>query len=253
MENHETLLATLGLSAKAAHVYLTLLEEGPSSVRQLASHTDVNRGTVYDALKELKTFELAKFFNEETKQFFVAAPPSRLREIVAEQTSTLRRAEQEMDALIPKLETLYNSGERNPAVRMYEEAKGIRAILEDVLTTMESADEKEYYVYSSSAVRDAGLYASFPDYTERRLEQGIHLKNISLGPGGGTAGLDERKWVRATEGAPTYILIYGGKVANIFLDPRHELMGLIIENAGIYETQRLLFRELWDTIPSAAE
>jgi hypothetical protein len=131
---------------------------------------------------------------------------------------------------------------------MYEGPEGVKAILEDVLDTMSKSTEQEYFVYSSSSVREAGLYDSFHDYTQKRLDAGIHVKNISIGKGGKTAGLDQRRSIPGLESTPTYILIYRGKVANIFLDKQGELVGLIIENPGIYETQRTIFLSLWERL-----
>jgi len=246
--SYEEILESLGLSPKEIKVYVTLLKEGPSSVRQLAAATGINRGTVYDALKNLQATGLTRFYNKETKQYFVAAEPGKLRELAGKRIDDLTRAQDRLNHVIAELESVYDGGVQEPVVRMYEGAEGVGAILSDVLTSMEASKEKEYYVYSSSSVRDA-LYAAFPDYTKQRLAASIRVKNISIGKGGSTAGLDERKWIPATEGAPTYILIYACKVANIFLDKRTgELMGLIVENRGIYETQKLLFLSLWERI-----
>ncbi len=248
MEAYESVLMELGLSPKESRVYLALLKEGPSSVRQLASATGINRGTVFDMLKALQTNGLARFYNEKTRQYFVAAPPEKLRELGEERAEAVNKANSQLEDVVPALESLYNSGDKHPAVRMYEGMEGVRTILEDILETMVSwQGPKEYYVYSSSAVRDAGLYAAFPDYTEHRIEAGIAVKTISLGPGGTTAGLDERKWIPAIEGVPTYSLIYGGRVAHIFLG-KSELMGIIIENRGIFDTQKILFMELWNRL-----
>lgn len=249
MEAYESVLMELGLSPKEARIYLALLKEGPSSVRQLASATGINRGTVFDILKSLQTHGLTRYYNEKTRQYFVAAPPERLRELGEERAQSVERANRSLAALVPELDSLYDSGDKHPAARMYEGLDGVRTILEDVLESMESwQGEKEYYVYSSSAVRDAGLYAAFPDFIEHRIEAGVAVKTISLGPGGATFGLDERKWIPAIEGAPTYILIYGGKVAYIFLSKSGEFMGLIMDNRGIFDTQRLLFLELWNRL-----
>lgn len=248
MEVYESVLLELGLSPKEARIYLALLKEGPSSVRQLASATGINRGTVFDMLKSLQTNGLARFYNEKTRQYFVAAPPEKLRELGEERAEAVNKANSELENVVPALESLYNSGDKHPAVRMYEGMDGVRTILEDILETMATwQGPKEYYVYSSSAVRDAGLYAAFPDYTEHRINAGIAVKTISLGPGGTTAGLDERKWISAIEGVPTYSLIYGGRVAHIFLG-KSELMGIIIDNRGIFDTQRVLFMELWNRL-----
>lgn len=245
MDGYETLLAALGLTPKEARVYLSLLKEGPSSVRQLAAATGINRGTVYDILKELQAHGLARFYNAETRQYFVAASPKRLEMIAQEKADALRRAGSELADVVPQLEAMYDRGDQTPVARMFEGSEGVRSILEDVLSSVGQAKDKEYYVYSSSAVRDAGLYASFPDYTKQRIDAGISLKNISFGNGGGTSGLDERKWIKGTAGAPTYILAYAGKVAHIFLDKKGEFVGLIIDNRAVYETQKLLFLELW--------
>ncbi len=245
MEPYESVLMELGLTPKEARIYLALLKEGPSSVRQLASVTGINRGTVFDILKALQSSGLARFYNEKTRQYFVASPPDKLRELGEERADAVSRANKSLSEVVPALESLYDSGDKHPAARMYEGMEGVRTILEDILESMESwSGVKEYYVYSSSAVRDAGLYAAFPDYTEHRIAAEIAVKTISLGPGGTTAGLDARKWIPAIEGVPTYTLMYAGKVAHIFLS-KSELMGVILENRGIFDTQRLLFLELW--------
>ena len=244
----EEVLSELGISPKDVTVYLTLLREGPGSVRQLATSTGINRGTVYDTLKHLQTLELVHFYNRETKQFFVAAPPARLQELAGVRAAEIAKASRDLTHVVAELEALYVAGTQQPVARMYEGPEGVRAILEDVLDTMSKSKDQEYFVYSSSSVREAGLYASFQDYTQKRLDAGIHVKNISIGKGGNTAGLDERRSVPGLEGTPTYILIYRGKVANIFLDKQGELMGLIIENPGIYETQRVLFLSLWERL-----
>ena len=247
----EEVLQELGLSPKDVTVYLTLLREGPGSVRQLATSTAINRGTVYDALKHLQTLKLVNFYNRETKQFFVAAPPSRLQELASQRAGELAKASHELKNVVAELEASYVADTRHPVARMYEGADGVKAILEDVLETMTKSKEQEYFVYSSSSVREAGLYDSFHDYTKKRLAADIHLKNITIGKGGKVAGLDERRTIPGLEGTPTYILIYHGKVANIFLDKQGELFGLIVENAGIYETQKLLFLSLWKRLEIA--
>lgn len=248
MERYESLFAALGLSPKEMRVYLSLMKEGPSSVRQLAVATGLNRGTVYDVLKELQAHGLARFYNAETRQYFVAVSPKRLEEIAEEKEIALRKVTADLGEVVSQLETLYDGGDRQPIVRMYEGAEGVRSILEDVLQSVEKTAEPEYYVYSSSAVRDAGLYSGFPDYTKQRLAKKIYVKNITFGRGGKTSGLDERKHVADAVGAPTYVVLYAGKVANIFLDARGEFVGLIIDNRAMYETQKVLFFELWNRL-----
>lgn len=245
MTSTETELKKLGLNEREIQVYLTLLTHGPSSVRKIAGISGINRGTTYEHLRTLRERGLVCFYHEDMKQCFVAEDPAKLHQLLNDRRSELDRSKESLDRLVPELRALHNSGGEKPVSRFYEGPEGVRAILLDVLATMEAADPKEYFVYSSASVRDAGLYASFEDYTNERITRGIRVNTIALGPGGTTAGLDERKWIPAVEGTPTYILIYGGKVAHISLGNMGKLFGVIIENPGVYQTQKLIFQEMW--------
>jgi hypothetical protein len=46
----------------------------------------------------------------------------------------------------------------------------------------------------------------------------------------------------------TYILIYADKCAFISRDSRNNPVGVIIENKMIYETQKILFLQMWKLI-----
>jgi hypothetical protein len=66
--------------------------------------------------------------------------------------------------------------------------------------------------------------------------------------GGELRGLDERRWLKRESPTPTYIIVYPGKVASISLNGRGELIGVVIENEGVYETQKIIFDELWEKL-----
>ncbi len=248
MSTFETELMRLGLNEKEVAVYLTLLSHGPSSVRKLAGISGINRGTTYDVLRSLKERGLVCFYHEETKQCFVAEDPSRLSELIVSQETELARSKQAVSELIPELRSLHDRGADRPVSRYYEGPQGIRTILLDVLDSMEKEEEKTYFVYSSSAVRDAGLYSLFADYTTQRIARNVSVKTIALGHAGSDAELSQHKLIPATEASPTYILIYAGKCAFISINTSGMLVGVVIENAGIYETQKILFDALWKSI-----
>jgi len=248
MNTVETQLTRLGLSENESALYLALLTQGSSSVRKLAGITGINRGTTYDGLKALKSRGLVSFYHEDTKQHFVAEDPSKLSSLLEAQKTELNQLTETVSELIPELKSLYDKKGGKPTVRYYEGPDGVQTILLDVLETMEEAEDSEYFVYSSASVRDAGLYSSFPNYSEERIKRGIKVRTIALGPGGGTAGLDERKWIKAAEGTPTYILIYNGKCAFISLGIGGTLFSVIVDNQGLYETQKIVFEELWNVL-----
>jgi hypothetical protein len=144
---------------------------------------------------------------------------------------------------VPELKSLYNQGGGAPVARYFEKDE-IKKILEDVLATCEAAGERLYRIYSSAGIREY-LYDGFESFSAARLGHGIAVKVIALGEGGELRGLDERKWLHAESATPTYIILYPGKSAYISLNAKKEPVGVVIENAGVFATQKIIFDALW--------
>lgn len=240
----QQLLQKFGFSDKEIRVYLALLKHGPSPVRKIATATDINRGTTYDILKSLKEQGLVSYYHQATHQYFVAEDPERLSDLLDEKQRVLANARQELQAAIPELRSMREVGGGQPVVKYYEGANGIKTILLDVLDTMAQAPVKEYCVYSSADIRKY-LYEKFPDYTKQRIKRKIAVKIIALGEGGQELGMDERRWLTQKEGAPTYIIIYHHKTALISVTSDQTPLGIIIEDAGLAQTQKFLFENQW--------
>lgn len=237
-------LKKLGLSDKEIAVYTALLSLGSATVRQIADTAKVNRGTAYDILKSLMTDGLVSYVNKEKKHYFVAEDPNQLKALVSKQQERLNDVATELEQHIPSLRSVHKRGGEKPVVRYFEGKRGIHALLSDVLATMDAADDKLYYVYSSSALRDQYRDA-YPTYTDERIEKKISVRAIAIGEGGATSGLDERKWLSKEEGSPTYTLIYAGHIAHIALDSVDQMVGVIIENEAMYRTHKMVFESLW--------
>ena len=62
--------------------------------------------------------------------------------------------------------------------------------------------------------------------------------------------VDERKWLsgEGSQGVSTYILIYPGKTAYISLNAKREPVGVVIENEGVFETQKIIFDAVWEQL-----
>lgn len=241
-----TILKKLGFSDKAAAVYLTLLRLGPSSVRHLAEECGLNRGTTYDTLKWLQEEEVVSFYNKNTRQTFVAENPERLKELLGRREKIIAEAGRELSQALPELSALYNRGDERPVARYFEQHE-IAHILADVLETCVTSGELLYRVYSTAGIREY-LYADFPTFSDERVSRGIAVRALALGEGGELRGLDERKWLPQSGSSPTYIIIYPGKTAYIALTAQGKAMGVVIENRGVYETQRTIFDTVWSHI-----
>lgn len=238
------LLKKIGLNDKEIKIYLMLLEMGSSSVRAISDNTNLNRGTVYDILKKLINLGLASYYHKETKQKFVAENPEKLLKILVDKEQELKKSKTAFVELIPQLKSLQNKEGDQPITKLYEGRKGIRYILDDVLTTLGSSAVKEYYIYSATNASD-DINNSYPDFSKERIKRNIKVKAISLSEGGGMHGLDERKWLGSHEESATFVIIYKNKCAFISRDTKGDPVGVIIENKAICDTQRIIFSTLW--------
>jgi len=236
----------LGFTEKVAKIYLTLITLGPTSVRNLAKKTEFNRGTVYDGLKWLKEVGLVNYFEKESKQFFVAEDPDKLYDLVAKQTEQIQDVGKKMKDVVLELRSVYDKGGERPLSRYYEKGE-IRKILEQVLSACEQSGEMMYRVYSDAGIRDY-LYDGFESFSDARIAKGIKVKVISIGGGGELRGLDQRKWLEIKKDSPTYIIIYPGNSAYISLNSQGDLVGVVIENEAVYQTQKGIFDSLWENL-----
>ena len=123
------MLKKIGFSDKSAQIYMALLQLGPSSVRSLADHCALNRGTTYDSLKWMQEQGIVSFYHEDAKQHFVAESPEKLLRLIEVQTHDLEEAGHAIGRSIPELTALYHKGGERPVAR-YVGKDELKAILE---------------------------------------------------------------------------------------------------------------------------
>lgn len=241
-------LEVLGLKEVDMNVYSTLLSLGSAPLRRIAEEAKLSRGTTYDIIKRLMSLGAVSYVDAKTHRYFSAEEPVCLRGLATRREVSLAEAREELLQTIPLLEGMRGASQYRPTVRYYEGEAGIRVLLEDVLSEVESFRPRQYRVYSSAAVRDL-VHAAWPSFNANRIKRRIKVKAIALGEGGRTHGLDERRFLNQST-SPTYMFIYGGKTAHVSLDQHKRLFGVIIEDSGIATTQTLIFDALWGTLPA---
>lgn len=241
-----SLLMGLGVARTDAITYKALLTIDSVSVRKIAAHTGINRGTTYEALKRLVALGLVSVKGSGKREYYTAESPEVVFNIIRDKRRDLLEAAAAAKKIVPTLlaDSMRPAGK--PLVRYYEDDEGVVAILKDVLQTCRALPNKEYYAYSSSAIRQY-LYRKFPKFTERRIAEGIRVRVIAVGERGEDAALSERKWLIGSTGADlsSYTIIYGNKVATISIASDYTPYGVVIEDGGGAAMQRLLFEHLW--------
>lgn len=243
----EQSLKKFGLGEKDIQVYLALLKLGSAPVRRISDEAGMNHTTTHDALNRLMAEGLVNFVEKTKHRYFTAESPEQLLIAVRTKRDRMDQVRDDIQKILPELKSLYEKTATKPKAKYFEGDVGLRAILQDVLDAVSRNHEKKYYTYSSSTIRDA-LHRVFPNYNDERKKLGVKVQVISIGGGGELHGLDERKWLSRQESAPTYTLIYAGKIALISLDDKHQPLGVVIEDKNTYQTQAMLFKALWEMI-----
>ena len=248
--NHDSptvrLLQDLGCNHSEAAVYEALLQSNDASIRKVAAASGVNRGTTYEALKHLAALGLVSVKSSGSRERYTAESPERIFDIIRDKRRELLEASAAAKRLVPDLLARKPRPTGQPMVRYYEGDDGIVAILRDVLQTCTKLAAPEYCAYSSRNVRQY-LYRRFPQFTKRRIDQGIYVRVIAVGEGGEAAEYSERKFLQDMTHAElsSYTIIYGNKVATISTTDDGIPYGVVIEDGGAAAMQRLLFTQLW--------
>ncbi|MEP0072904.1 MAG: helix-turn-helix domain-containing protein [Marinomonas sp.] len=235
----------LGLTPREAQLYQTLLKLGPSSIRDIAEHSGINRGTAYESLKQLQSKGVVSYFPKGKRRFFTAENPDILLNLAEEKRTRLDKTIESLkNTIIPNLHQ-QQPDYHHTNVRYYEGDDGIEWVLRDILNVVSTQDHKEYCVFSSKPIRPY-LYRPFPNYTKQRVKLGINVKVIALGDGGEEAELSERKWIK-TEGSvdASYIAIYPPKCAIISLASNNFPSAVVLESKDIAKAQQIIFDTLW--------
>jgi sugar-specific transcriptional regulator TrmB len=244
-----SLLMSLGISRTEAVTYYALLQLDSVSIRKIAANTGINRGTTYDALKKLLGLGLVSVKQRGSREHYTAESPEKIFDLIRDKRRDLLEADTAAKKIIPGLVARKASISGQPIVRYYEGDEGVVTVLRDVLQTCRMLPEPEYYAYSSSHVRQY-LYRKFPQFTKRRIADGIHVKVIAVGEGGEIAEFAERRWLADAQHPElsSYTLIYGNKIATLSITSNNIPYGVVIEDGGAASMQRLLFEQLWQFI-----
>lgn len=240
-----TLFKDIGLSERDVAIYRALLTLGPSSIRTIADHAGVNRGTTYDALKQMQTMGVVTYLPKGKRRIFTAKEPEVLVELAEEKRSRLDNAVNELKRrIIPELHQL--TPDFSAAnVQWYEGDEGIEQVLRDILNRVGHSQEPVYSVFSSKPIRQH-LYRPFPNFTAQRVAREIKVKVIAIGDGGESADYSERKWIK-TEGPvdAAYIAIYPPRIAIISLASDNYPTAVVINSKEVAAAQQIIFNTLW--------
>lgn len=229
-------LENIGLNEKEAKVYLANIQLGLSPASKIAKKAGLNRVTVYDILLKLieKGF-VTRHKKKDTYNFSAVDP-----EILAMDFESKSRDFKESVGDFKRL-----TGETShPQIQYFE---GIEVIKKIYLDTLSAKDEMLSYANPEKIVKYWPNH--YKEYVPERMKRNIYLKAIA--PNNAKSREVARKdWDCKRESRlvkqdfSEEICIYNDKVAIISYDDK-ELIGMIIKNKNIANTQRAIFEMAW--------
>lgn len=239
MANLRRIIQGIGLNEKEARVYLANLEIGTSKVSAIGKKCALNRVTTYGVLERLLEKGLVSLIIKEGQKIYTALDPKSFLDRSKEKIKNLEK-------VLPLLKRLSSKTE-HPKIEYFEGIDGIKKVYADTLTA-----KTELLNYADSKL----VREIWPEYDEEYVARRVHKKIFLRG----IAPLDEYglKVVEDNKAAhrdirlvpadifdfSNEINIYDDKISIISL--KHELIGVVIENTDIANTQRSIFRMAWE-------
>ncbi len=120
-----SILTSLGLSEKAAKIYLATLSLGVATVQDIALKAEIKRPTAYIHIEELFREGLLEKYPSGKKEFFKAADPIRLEKRAERQLK-------EVHELVPELHTIQQQMTGRPHVSILEGRKALDLIYREL-------------------------------------------------------------------------------------------------------------------------
>ena len=237
----------IGLTIRDKRVYEALVQLPESSVRKIADEIRINRGSVFESLKDLLKAGLVTRVLYGRRVMYRAKDPEILREILEEKRQNITLAKNSVGAYIQSFDGQANDPELFHFTSLYKGDEGLASILRDVLKTCRVSGTKEYRSISSPRV-SRYLYNNFPHFSNERVKQEIFVRILRQG-----ARVSERMGYAEDRYLGTspydtgcYTLIYCSKVAIITIDKYNDTSGVIVDNQSFADIQRQMFDVMWE-------
>lgn len=238
-------LRGIGLSEKAAKVYLAALEFGEATVQALAKEANLKRTTIYYTLEELTRLGALLEIKRHGKTYYAPSPPSDL----------LKRARErirEFENVAELLEIRKDNAFKKPKIYFLHGSIGFKQIWEKIFTSR----AKEYRMITQGEnfldfIKEKYI---LDEIIKRKKELNISSKQLITDSSYARRIIaKDAKENRVSKLlSPAYKLSFTEIICEdfvAFISPKFQDALLIIENELFAKTRRSLFDVLWNALP----
>lgn len=258
MEKIVDYLKQLDLSDVEAKLYLTLLQTGPTSVRDLAQTVEIKRTTAYFYIDQLVDKGLIMKLVRGSKKLVAANEPENLESLVEAKLVSANEVQKGFPSILKTLNTLPQESHVNDAeIKYYKGKNGVKKIYEDVFL-----HAKELRSYFNIEVMKSKLPENHNTFLEG-LKNNKTMKIFEILEDSAiskeqimnfqTDNVYQKRYSfkflpKGIDLSAADILIYDGKVAVI--NARDQITGIVLQNQDYFNTSRELFDLIWKVLPT---
>lgn len=231
----------LGLTRQEAALYISALELGESTISDLSRKSGIPRSSCYEIINSLVSLGLIDVLKIGARRFYKAENPEKFRSILKEKEVLLNE-------ILPQLKKYPLITDRKPGLNLYEGQRGMKMILSDILA-------RQFPLLAITSIDDAleVFGDGFLEFIQNRYKKHIRVKLLTQKSEEGVKLRNKDSLeLRQTRFLPSDFefknanFIYGNRVAIISLMAKNPY-GLIIDDADIAQTHRLLFELAWNS------
>ncbi len=173
----QDLLKKIGLTGNEATIYLSLLELGSVTTKDIIATTNLSRGQVYDCLGSLAMKGLVSHVIMSNTKYFEAVAPAHLKKILEDKKEAIVAQEQALEKILPKLERKRKLSKEDQEVFHYKGRRGLKTLFEDALNTKGTLHIIGGFAEDAKTIKEF-IPTVLAEFHRRRIQRGLSAKLI---------------------------------------------------------------------------
>jgi sugar-specific transcriptional regulator TrmB len=254
MDNFIDYLKQLELSDVEAKLYLTLLQAGPISVRDLAQKIDIKRTTAYFYIDQLTDKGLTMKLVKGSKKLIAANEPNNLKTLLEKKMEQAKKIQQGFPKIIKTLNMALpkNTSSSEGEIKYYKGTLGVRKVYDEALRS----NELRSYVKVEAS---GGIFSNNVKLFSKALKINKKLTVKEIIYDSPSATKDAQEILQINSGRYAFKLmpkelnltsgdelIYDGKVAVITY--KGNMNSIVLHNNDYFNNSKVLFDFIWNMI-----
>jgi sugar-specific transcriptional regulator TrmB len=262
MEKIIEYLKQLELSELEAKLYLTLLQTGPVTVRELASNVDVKRTTAYLYIDQLVEKGLVVKIVKGAQKLIAANAAESLNILLDRKLAAAKAAESQFSEMVSQMKSnIANMKETEQAeIRFYKGKIGVKKMYEEALSGSEfrlyaNINDLAELLIPNDLNLDFDLFTNALQKNQKLkiyeiiVDDPKKVESFKLSDTSATERYHFKFMPKHVGLTAPGILLYDNKVA--IITAGEKLNSIVLHNAEYYENSVKLFDFIWGVLPDS--